>query len=152
MLHKVNPTYLITYYCFYTAYLGKHIIGSINYSIIFYRAKLSFTAFLLIPVKLSPWYMYLHIYHIHYHVVVSKLWILWSSQLSVVTLHPLYSLPYHCVLLQWNLYMVKCTDLKNDVHSCNHHPNQVTNINITPQSSIQVRCPLPQANTGFLSP
>lgn len=49
IVHKINFIYLMTYHCFYAAYLGKYVIGSINYYIyyFFYRAKHNFYSFLL---------------------------------------------------------------------------------------------------------
>lgn len=51
---------------------------------------------------------------------------------------------------------MKCTEFKISfgkcVYSCNHHPNQVTNINITPESSLEVNHPLSWATIAQISP
>lgn len=55
IVHKIKLIYLMTYHCFYATYLGKYVISSINYYMYFFKEPNTFfTAFLLVPAKLSP--------------------------------------------------------------------------------------------------
>lgn len=51
--------------------------------------------------------------------------------------------------------MMKCTDLKISfgkcVYSCYHHPNQITNVNMMPESFLEVNHPLLWATIAQIS-